>query len=45
MFTPKNRFGSNNDNGQPVLVIEPQFNSNHFKEIGWTFVANDKSGR
>lgn len=44
-FTPKNRFGSNNDNGQPVLVVEPMFNANHFKEIGWTFVANDKSGR
>src|SRR5690606_29197216 len=23
LFTPKNRFGSNTDNGQPVLVIEP----------------------
>lgn len=45
MFTPKNRFGANNDNGQPVMVIEPQFNANHFKEVGWTFVANDKSGR
>lgn len=41
MFTPKNRTGQNNDNGQPVLVLEPQFNSNHFKEIGWTFVAKD----
>jgi replicative DNA helicase len=45
LFCPKNRFGSNNDNGQPILVLEPFFNSNHFKEIGWTFVANDKSGR
>src|SRR5690606_33168468 len=45
LFTPKNRFGSNTDNGLPVLVIEPNFNSNHFKEVGWTFVANDKSGR
>lgn len=45
VFTPKNRFGANNDNGQAVLVIEPNFNSNHFKEVGWTFVANDKSGR
>ena len=44
-FTPKNRFGQANDNGQPVLVIEPIFNANHFREIGWTFVANDKSGR
>lgn len=45
LFTPKNRFGSNNDNGQPVLVLEPMFNVNSFKEIGWCFVANDKSGR
>lgn len=44
-FTPKNRFGQDNDNGQPVLVIEPLFNFNAFKEIGWCFVANDKSGR
>lgn len=41
LFTPKNRTGSNTDNGQPVLVMESQFNSNHFKEIGWTFVAKD----
>lgn len=44
-FTPKNRFGSNNDNGQPVMVVEPNFNCNHFKEIGWCFVANEKAGR
>jgi hypothetical protein len=44
-FTPKNRFGKDNDTGQPVLVIKPNFNANHFEEIGWCFVANDKSGR
>lgn len=44
-FTPKNRFGQTNDNGQPVLVIEPLFNANAFKEIGWTFVANEKGNR
>ncbi|MER2007471.1 MAG: ATPase domain-containing protein [Psychrobacillus sp.] len=44
-FTPKNRFGKDNDTGQPVLIIEPMFDMNHFKEIGWCFVANDKSGR
>lgn len=44
-FTPKNRFGKDNDTGQPVLIIEPNFNANAFYEIGWTFVANDKSGR
>lgn len=44
-FTPKNRFGSDNDTGQPVLVIEPNFNFNNFKEVGWTFVANDKGNR
>lgn len=41
LFTPKNRTGSNTDNGLPVLVVEPEFNFNHFKEIGWTFVAKD----
>ena len=44
-FTPKNRFGQDNDNGQPVLVIEPLFNFNAFKEVGWCFIAHDKSGR
>lgn len=44
-FTAKNRFGQSNENGQPVLVLEPLFNANAFKEIGWTFVANDRSKR
>ena len=43
LFCPKNRTGANTDNGQPVLVLEPQFNFNHFKEIGWTFVPKDFS--
>jgi replicative DNA helicase len=43
LFCPKNRTGANNDNGAPVIVIEPQFNFNHFKEIGYTFVAKDFS--
>lgn len=43
IFCPKNRTGANTDNGQPVLVVEPQFNFNHFKEIGWTFVPKDFS--
>lgn len=41
LFYPKNRTGANTDNGQPVLVIEPQFNFNHFKEIGHCFIAKD----
>jgi hypothetical protein len=44
-FTPKNRFGKDNDTGQPVLILEPFFDMNHFKEVGWCFVSNDKSGR
>jgi replicative DNA helicase len=44
-FTPKNRFGQANDTGLPVLIVEPMFNANVFKEIGWCYVANDKSGR
>lgn len=43
LFTPKNRYGNDNDNGQPVLILEPRFNFNHFKEIGWTYVAKDFS--
>lgn len=43
MFYPKNRTGANTDNGQPVLVIEPQFNFNHFKEIGYCHVAKEAS--
>lgn len=43
VFTPKNRFGQNNDNGQPILVIEPTFYKNAFYEKGWTFVPKDYS--
>lgn len=42
-FTPKNRFGNNTDNGQPVLIIEPNFNFNSFSEVGWTYVDKDFS--
>lgn len=38
-FITKNRFGSTNDGGQEVIVIEPYFNGNTFKEIGYTYVA------
>ena len=41
LFTPKNRFGANNDNGQAVMVIKPAFHKNAFYEIGWTYVAKD----
>ncbi len=41
LFTPKNRTGSNTDNGQPVLVLQPNFNFNNFEEKGWTFVPKD----
>jgi hypothetical protein len=41
VFFPKNRFGANNDNGQPILIIEPAFHKNAFYEKGWTFVAKD----
>lgn len=41
VFTPKNRTGSNNDNGQPILILEPAFHKNAFYEKGWTFVAKD----
>ena len=41
LFTPKNRFGNNTDNGQEVLVLEPNFNFNTFQEVGWTYVDKD----
>lgn len=41
LFTPKNRFGNNTDNGQEVLVLEPNFNFNTFQEVGWTHVDKD----
>lgn len=41
LFTPKNRFGSNNTNGQPVLIIEPNFHFNSFKEIGWCSIPKN----
>lgn len=43
LFTPKNRFGKNNDNGQEVLVFEPAFHRNAFYEKGWTTVQKDFS--
>lgn len=43
LFTPKNRFGNNTNNGQEVLVIEPNFNFNSFHEVGWTYVDKDFS--
>lgn len=45
LFTPKNRFGSANDNGQAVLVLKVMMNANHFEEVGWCHIANDKSRR
>lgn len=45
LFTPKNRFGSANDNGQAVLVLKPMMNANHFEEVGFCHIANDKSRR
>ncbi|UUV46567.1 replicative DNA helicase [Bacillus phage vB_BanS-Thrax3] len=45
LFVPKNRFGQANDTGLPVIVIEPYFQSNTFREIGRTFVANDNAKR
>lgn len=41
VFTPKNRFGANNENGQAVMILEPAFHKNAFYEKGWTFVAKD----
>lgn len=45
LFYPKNRFGQSTENGGRVLVLEPDFRTNTFKEIGWTTVGNERSGR
>lgn len=45
LFYPKNRFGQSTENGGKVLVLEPDFRTNTFKEIGWTTVGNERSGR
>lgn len=42
LFTSKNRFGANNDGGQPVLVMQPNFNFNTWDEIGFTYIAQDR---
>jgi replicative DNA helicase len=39
LFAPKNRYGANTDNGQPILVLKPEFDFNAFKEVGWTQIA------
>lgn len=41
LFTPKNRFGENNDNGQPVMVMQPAFHKNAFYEQAWVHVPKD----
>lgn len=43
LFLPKNRRGLSNDTGQYVLVLEPNFNFNTWKEVGWTRVFNDRN--
>ncbi len=42
LFTPKNRNGQNTDTGQPVLVLETDFNKNTWKEVGWCYVRQDR---
>jgi len=43
LFTPKNRRGQDNKNGQDVLVMEINLNFNSWREIGWTTVVDDKN--
>lgn len=35
MFIPKNRFGSNTDNGQDCILYEARFDYNSFVEVGY----------
>lgn len=41
MFVSKNRRGLTNSSNLPVLVLEVDLNTNSWKEIGWTKIAND----
>lgn len=43
LFTPKNRRGTDQKGGQHVLVLQSNFNSNTWYEIGWTIVHNDRN--
>lgn len=43
LFTSKNRRGSDNKTGQPVIVFEVDFNSNRWTEAGQTYVYDDRS--
>lgn len=45
LFVPKNRYGRTTDNGQPVLVMDVNFDFNSFREVGWTFVSRNYNGR
>lgn len=43
LFTPKNRRGQDNKNGQQVLVLQANLNNNSWHEIGFTTVRNDRN--
>jgi hypothetical protein len=42
LFTPKNRRGTDNKNGQPVLIMRINLNNNTWTEVGWCYIANDR---
>lgn len=42
LFTVKNRRGQDAKTGQQVLVFEVDFNSNSWKEVGWTTIFDDR---
>ena len=43
LFTVKNRLGMDINSGQQILVLKPNFNSNIWEEVGWTWVYDDKN--
>jgi hypothetical protein len=43
IFTPKNRRGQDNKNGQDILIMRANFNSNTWTEVGWTKIIDDKN--
>ncbi|MEK5036226.1 replicative DNA helicase [Paenibacillus sp. FSL R7-0302] len=43
IFTPKNRRGRDNKGGQPVLIMQSNFNNNSWHEVGWCHIHDDRN--
>ncbi|ARF70690.1 hypothetical protein B7C51_24770 (plasmid) [Paenibacillus larvae subsp. pulvifaciens] len=43
LFTPKNRRGKDNKNGQEILIFKVNLNNNTWKEVGFCYVQDDRN--